>query len=67
MVGRAFGYKGLTPYSFNPFGKQIFKQEAKRKCKAYSAKVLLALHDQRRVPSWALQHVDMEFIKAAAE
>lgn len=52
---------------FNPYSTKLYEQEAKRTCNPDSAKLFLKLAASGKLPSWAISHVNLELIQAAAK
>ncbi len=51
---------------FNPYSARLYEQEAKQICTQQAAKLFLELSKAGKLPSWAISHVNLELIQAAA-
>lgn len=61
------GVSNPKPEWFNPFGRQLFIQQARSQVDPEVAKCFLRVLKNRKVPSWVIAKVNLDLIKAAAE
>jgi hypothetical protein len=61
------GLKDVTALDFiNPVGVYLYQQEARRICAPTTAKTLLRLVDEGKLPGWVASELDMKLLRAAA-
>jgi len=50
----------------NPYGRQIYQEQAVKTVPPNVAKTLLALSTEGKIPAWAIELIDMKLIRASA-
>ncbi len=60
------GEKNPDPAWVNPFGEMLYRQQARETINPAAAKLFLKLAAAGQIPSWAVSHLDINLIKAAA-
>ena len=59
------GDKEIEPETFNPFGTQLYKQEARQLIDPAAAATFLELSAAQLVPAWAIAQVNVKQLRAA--
>lgn len=65
IIAAATGAK-LEPSFFNPFEAALYEKSAKQACDIEAARAFLQMAKEGLLPSWAINRVDINLIKAAA-
>lgn len=66
LFARSKGVEGANTEYFNPYQALLYKRNAKEAIGTEIARTFLQLTNQKRVPSWVVEIVDLKLIRAAA-
>lgn len=66
LVAASKGVKNTDPDMFNPYAQRLYAIEAKRTIDPVTAKTMLNLTRENKVPTWAIAQLDIKLIRAAA-
>lgn len=65
MLAKINGVKNPEPDDYNRWECSLYAIEARSMIEPESARIFLELLNQNRVPGWAVDLVDLKFIRAA--